>query len=1169
MPRFFQNIDNSRRVRGVRRPRLASKSSRVFQPGFALPAMVESLEQRQLLSNATVQVIASIPNSTGFQGTFNVTLNGVNHPALAAGQFDNVHLTPAGASQYTQISAYCVGIDQDLDLATAPVFSATVNSTTVYGSAGPSGNASFPGYITALSATLTGTGTNAIAWLIANEGPSGDAAANETQYALGMALQAAIWHVEYEAPVPGTGWSDNAFAVGTHLTLNSISPRQFNGGGSTIQADFQADYKKIIDDLNAVYTQNNNHGLDSITPGALYINLAEDDDGAGETDPNWDQPLVTFSKPITIGDFVWNDVNGNGIQNSGEAGINGVTLTLTGTDGAGNSVTDHTTTSGNGAYLFTEAPGTYTVTVDASNFTAGHALAGYLASPTLQASDRTVDSNPNPSGTTPGTLAGGSSDLTVDFGYYQPVTIGDFVWNDLNDNGVQDAGEPGISGVTLTITGTTGAGVAVSQTTTTDASGHYSFTEAPGTYSVAVTTPAGYVPTVTGKGTAATDSNPSPSGTTPGTLASGGSDQTIDFGFLQTAPKLSVTKTADAVSIAYGTQAGYTVTITNSGNSTATGVTLSDPLPGGAGSDINWSIDGSTGNPSAFTISGSTGSQTLSLKPNTSIAAGASLTVHVTGTTTQFDLGTSTNASLGLAGQFAVLYFGDTGKDLHFTNVSVDGPDANVGVGGTGTADGSGGAGGTTITGNVEFSAPKASPPQWNSVITSGPAGVFYNVANVSSAISTLKTLSSNLGSAAGTNIAFSNTSQAINISAGTPYTDPVSGVHYRVFTVTSYSANNSTVNTINGDAAGDMVVFNFKPAAFPNGNINFGGTVALNGLTSDQVIWNVTATSGQVSLSNNGGAYYGDFLVPGSTSGNGETINFNNDNLYGRVFGGDSNQNMQIVSGAHIHAPATTGTLNNTATVTATNESGSQSATATITITAAQPMMAAGLALSPNLPPLFTPTSTLLTGQIGVLVSGLTGPQAADELARINDALGILNTELGPFNVHLNLASGAAASSAAIHISVAATSPLGSKADGVLGATSGQNSTILSGWNWYVGANPAGIRPGQYDFVTVATHELAHALGLGESTDPTSVMYPQLAAGKVRRDVSAADLTLIRTDLGVTSQPALPPGPAVSSPIGQPGVLTPIPVPSEFVVESDSQGKRNVYWLGLTRKTR
>ena len=90
-----------------------------------------------------------------------------------------------------------------------------------------------------------------------------------------------------------------------------------------------------------------------------------------------------------------------------------------------------------------------------------------------------LDSNPNPSGTTPTTLPGGGSDLTVDFGYYKPVTIGDYVWNDSNGNGIQNAGETGIGGVTLTLTGTNGTGGSVTDHATTSASGAYLFTEAP------------------------------------------------------------------------------------------------------------------------------------------------------------------------------------------------------------------------------------------------------------------------------------------------------------------------------------------------------------------------------------------------------------------------------------------------------------------------------------------------------------------------------------------------------------------------------------------------------------------------------------------------------------------------------------------------------------------
>jgi len=237
------------------------------------------------------------------------------------------------------------------------------------------------------------------------------------------------------------------------------------------------------------------------------------------------------TKPATIGDFVWHDVNGNGVQDAGEGGITDVGLTLTGSSATGVALTIYTTTDATGTYLFTAPPGTYTVSVDATNFDAQAPLAGYVATSVGKGGDPAKDSNASPSGTTPAALVEGGSDETLDFGFVKPVTIGDFVWIDLNGNGVQDAIEPGLAGVTLTLTGTDVAGDAVTDTTTSDVNGHYQFTELPGTYQVAVTTATGYTPTLTGQGTTGMGSKPSPSGTTPGTLAEGGSDQTLDFGF--------------------------------------------------------------------------------------------------------------------------------------------------------------------------------------------------------------------------------------------------------------------------------------------------------------------------------------------------------------------------------------------------------------------------------------------------------------------------------------------------------------------------------------------------------------------------------------------------------------------------------------------------------------
>ncbi len=111
------------------------------------------------------------------------------------------------------------------------------------------------------------------------------------------------------------------------------------------------------------------------------------------------------------------------------------------------------------------------------------------------------------------------------------------------------------------------------------------------------------------------------------------------------ASDVTVAETADQATISAGSAAGFTITLTNTGTVAASGVTLSDPLPAGLGKDITWAVDTTTGNPSGFILSGAVGSQTLSLPANTSLATGASLTVHITGLTTAADVGTLTNTA--------------------------------------------------------------------------------------------------------------------------------------------------------------------------------------------------------------------------------------------------------------------------------------------------------------------------------------------------------------------------------------------------------------------------------------------------------------------------------------------------------------------------------------------
>ncbi|RYI81074.1 MAG: calcium-binding protein, partial [Acetobacteraceae bacterium] len=257
------------------------------------------------------------------------------------------------------------------------------------------------------------------------------------------------------------------------------------------------------------------------TPVKAYV--------SGDVDNSVD---AGFYVPTGLGDRVFLDTNGNGIQDGGEQGIDGVTVTLL--DGSGIALPGRvTTTAGGGAYRFTGlVPGDYKVQFAAPG--------GYAFTARDQGSDL-ADSDANPVTGITGTytLVSGQIDNSVDAGLYQPVSIGDRAWIDVNGDGIQGLGEPGLAGVTVTlINDATGA----TASRLTDASGNYLFTGLPpGSYHEVFGAPAGTVFTRTGAGTAATDSDPNASGVGPGfSIGSGQADLTRDAG-LYVPPKIGAT----------------------------------------------------------------------------------------------------------------------------------------------------------------------------------------------------------------------------------------------------------------------------------------------------------------------------------------------------------------------------------------------------------------------------------------------------------------------------------------------------------------------------------------------------------------------------------------------------------------------------------------------------
>lgn len=175
--------------------------------------------------------------------------------------------------------------------------------------------------------------------------------------------------------------------------------------------------------------------------------------------------------PMTgkLGNKVFLDLNGNGIQDAGEAGVAGVTVNLLDADG---NIIDTTTTDADGMYLFDGlAAGDYSV-----SFVPTGDGAGLLFTDANQGGDDAADSDADAAGNTGTiTLGMGEENLTVDAGLVDPGTasISGRIFMDNNDND-QDDNEMGVGGVTVTLLDSDGNVVA---TTTTAADGSYTFSD--------------------------------------------------------------------------------------------------------------------------------------------------------------------------------------------------------------------------------------------------------------------------------------------------------------------------------------------------------------------------------------------------------------------------------------------------------------------------------------------------------------------------------------------------------------------------------------------------------------------------------------------------------------------------------------------------------------------
>ena len=207
----------------------------------------------------------------------------------------------------------------------------------------------------------------------------------------------------------------------------------------------------------------------------------------------------TISPPVIVNSLsgrVFVDANKNGIRDNNEVGLQWVSVDLFKSDG---SYVGYRTTDANGNYKYDSlSGGSYFAmfTLDGDNDVYTFTVKGAGTDKSLDSDVRIDDPSKDTIATSDTTtLVSGANSGSWDAGVYPKYlvgSIGDYVWNDANADGIQESGESPLPNVKVFLLDSTGTKKLDS--TTTDNNGDYLFSKLRvGYYRVKFLTPDGYV----------------------------------------------------------------------------------------------------------------------------------------------------------------------------------------------------------------------------------------------------------------------------------------------------------------------------------------------------------------------------------------------------------------------------------------------------------------------------------------------------------------------------------------------------------------------------------------------------------------------------------------------------------------------------------------------------
>jgi len=314
-----------------------------------------------------------------------------------------------------------------------------------------------------------------------------------------------------EDPDPGLLYLSNTSSMNPNIT--ELNPALYQvsaipaGGSESFEISYNVDNAYLNAQINNIVRISLDDGDDIDSDPSLDETVDEDGDGNGYDD---DEALsvVGLYVGFNIGDYVWEDLNGDGIQSFGEPGIADLKVEIFNSRGF---LVERVYTDASGYYNFEEIlPGDYYIRFDLADGTyyPTREFAGFDPG---SDSDVTGDNGP---GTTSMYYLD-SDNLGIDAGLIRCANIGGTVWFDYNQNDRQDGFENGINGMTVELYRLEPLGWTLwrsmetghNEDTPSD-DGFYKFCVQPGQYYLRfVNPPETLVPVIPGRGSEEVDSD--------------------------------------------------------------------------------------------------------------------------------------------------------------------------------------------------------------------------------------------------------------------------------------------------------------------------------------------------------------------------------------------------------------------------------------------------------------------------------------------------------------------------------------------------------------------------------------------------------------------------------------------------------------------------------------